>query len=400
MKYPVLLMSFALISCSVKKNMDDMHNLTKKMSEDVEKTGATSENINGITSTTYTTLRQGDTKNSRAHDMKELNSDKSFKLKIIDAGHYYKGLEFNFWSPKDNPKDTKENREYMFQSSIKEMFTMVGANIEELMAKAMSATDGQAKLFGLGEYSPLDALFDGFDSQRATLYALALTMHVTNEHQEINAQKNGYEIESMKSLMVRSLENLQKYNAGLIGGDEVKPHQEMLLDSYDKAAKILLKLRGDVMLTFALDKVVPGIIKYASLYNEGPEAEEKQAILEAGLDHNFDKLNVFAQKKVLSYLMAAIEVQKLTKLTGKEYGLSQELLKIVSSIKLDREMSSMGEGAGSEAKARNEAQKAKFKILINMLSGRDQAPAAPQVEEMIEAGAADLDEDTLSGDAS
>lgn len=161
-----LLMAFSMSACVLK----DVQNTANDMNRKMDSTNDNTEKLNQVSGNIYEQTRSKEAQDTRIKSWKNLSETKSLKKKIALAGHYFAAFEFQLWTGEG--KDTKEYRQALFTSGAKEF-----------------------ALF----YSSLE------DSDTLSKMALAMALHKTHEVQPSNASENGFEAESMLSLLKKAL---------------------------------------------------------------------------------------------------------------------------------------------------------------------------------------------------
>lgn len=229
---PALLLS---VSCSMKKNMDEMHDKTVQMAETTEKMGNRMNTTNDLMSWLGTLTKQGDGFKIRTSAMEELKNSKTLNKKIEAAIAYLYAFEFQLYSPGQiSNVDVVKLRQMLFEHAIAEL----GKTLPELLP-----TGSKWKL-------------DATDSsnRNLSLMALASVLHRVNYLQIEQLNGTSMRPMSMLDLLVESLAKKEKLNSGEITRAELTNLDKEVLRE-EQAFKHLIRLRFKTLPVIALGRI-------------------------------------------------------------------------------------------------------------------------------------------------
>ena len=206
--------------CGLAKQLDDMHDATMKMGNDMPQMANTTQgmaattqgmsattthmdqNMNTMVNTTcsmanvtgdmdanmvnmYIDSRQGSALSLRDSILKDLNKAKTIQRKISLAGKYYMAFEFQLW--KDYGKDGDAARQSLFLQGAQEFFREIHDFLPD----------------GISSQWTVDPTAS--DNRSLSLFALAVAMHNLNPNQERYGMEAGFKPVSMLDLLEDAL---------------------------------------------------------------------------------------------------------------------------------------------------------------------------------------------------
>ncbi|MFM6930446.1 MAG: hypothetical protein ACKOX6_18430 [Bdellovibrio sp.] len=218
-----------LSACEVKKNLDDMHDATVKMSnttEDMsdttkrmeEKTGELDKKSGDLDSKTaelYDALRQGNAAILRKEFLTQMTDSKEMAKKLSLGVKYFWAFEFQLWSMQG--LDDAPRREELATSGAREFIREVQeyASVNDFISP--TTTNNKEKNF----------------------LALATTLHEVNDKQKNRVDPKGIEHMSMLTLIERALNEKRSLEAGKISLSQLSGSSYELLNFEDRLIQLL-----------------------------------------------------------------------------------------------------------------------------------------------------------------
>lgn len=190
----------------------------------------------------YDALRQGQTLTARRDSINNLiYSSQQEAVKIVNAGIYFMGFEFQFWSEacQDN-SDLK--RDKLMAKAAQEFLLQVQEFFPDNDMSPDPAAQPDSK-----PYSK--------DNLRSALNALSVTMHELNPKQEVRAATDpNFESYSMLDIIEKGLDAKAALNSGqIVRGTEPQYVKEVLLQ--EKYAVAVLQARYNMAVAVVLDGI-------------------------------------------------------------------------------------------------------------------------------------------------
>jgi len=204
---------------------DKMATTTENMSKTTDKMSVTTEHMNETTCTMYASLRQGNTKVSRDTDMAAIRKGKNITEKLELAAKYMQGFEYQVWSPVCVDIATRES---VIEQSATELLTAVQPFIKD--RSKVGATS--------------------LSSDKETLYALAATLHRTNDLQASLLKGSEEKPMTMEEILLKGIELDRAKNAGTLKNAKY-PAWATAVGKYEKDAEYLLRLRANFLMAYA-----------------------------------------------------------------------------------------------------------------------------------------------------
>ncbi len=211
----------ALSSCG---KVNDMHDATMEMQKQTKDMGDTTKRMEETTCKMYTSLRQGNAKQSRDADMTAMRGSKNINEKLELAAKYMQGFEYQLWT--SSCADVAP-REVAIDQAVTELLT----NLEPYVS----------------DRSQVNATKQSGDYQ--TLYAMAATLHRTNLLQAQYLAGTGETSLRPLDILVKGLRYNQEKNRGTLA-DAKFPIWATTVGKYEKDAEFILRLRGNFLMAY------------------------------------------------------------------------------------------------------------------------------------------------------
>ncbi len=217
-----------LSSCG---KVNDMHDATMDMQKSThslgDKTDHLSNKTDQIQSATckmYTSLRQGNAKQSRDNDMTAMRASKNINEKLELSAKYMQGFEYQLWT--DSCADNAP-RDVVIDQAVTELLTTLEPYVKNR--------------------SKVTATKQSDDYQ--TLYALAATLHRVNELQAVYLKDTDEKPLRPLDILLQGLKYNQMSNRGELG-DVIAPSWATIVGKYEKDAEFVLRLRANFMMAY------------------------------------------------------------------------------------------------------------------------------------------------------
>jgi hypothetical protein len=207
----------AVLTLSSCAKVQEMHDATMGMSK-------TTNEMNETTCKMYTSLRQGNSKVSRDTDIEAIRKGSNISEKLAIAAKYMQGLEYQVWSRSCNDVAP---REIAFSQAVNGILTDVqefAGDRSKVVATKRSA-------------------------QYETLYALAATLHRTNDLQAFYLKGTNEKIVRPLDLIMEGLRYNRAKNRGELGQGQI-PEWAALVGKYTHDAEYLLRLRANFLMAY------------------------------------------------------------------------------------------------------------------------------------------------------
>ncbi len=226
---PALLLAGA---CSVKKNMDEMHDRTVQMAETTSDMQRTTETMADTTNDMVMLLAQGDGSRLRDEALRDMVAANNLSSKILYATKYVYAFEFQLWRP-DGQDAAARREEYKAEAAIELARTLL------LYA-------------GTGSRRNLSATRNNEEAQN--LYALVSVLHRINPMQLELVNGTSHRPISMLDILHESLMKASRLNSGTISRDDLA-HVDREVLREEQLFTYALQLRSRVLAVIALGRV-------------------------------------------------------------------------------------------------------------------------------------------------
>jgi len=304
-----------LSACEVKKNLDDMHDATVKMSnttEDMsdttkrmeEKTGELDKKSGSLdekTAELYDALRQGNAAVLRKEFLEQMTGSKEMPKKLALGVKYFWAFEFQLWSMQG--LDDAARREELATSGAREF-------IREIH-----------------EYAPTNDFISPTtsDNKEKNFLALATTLHEVNDKQKLRVDPKGIEHMSMLTLIERALTEKRSLEAGKISVSQLSGSSYELLNFEGKMIQ-LLQARHNFILAM--------IVARTSKVDQSLQTKVKLGLL--GMKWSMD-LNKFSDVEVAElkkYAKAVMDTRIIIDKALHPIEVDKTLLKILNNANI------------------------------------------------------------------
>ncbi len=301
----LLLTLFQLISCSVKEQLDEMHDSTVAMEQSTGEMGDTTNELNQATQNMLTLLRSKDSEDTRRGAFTQLGEAQSLVRKFELASVYYQSFEFQLWTLTQT--DRAASRDYFYKIAMEEFFTSITEYIDDYS-------------FDRKKIDPTTK-----DNQEWNLYAFAISMHYVHENQYRSKRENSnFEIVSFYDLLAKGLKKSAAYDRGEIG--ELKEYEQLILRNKD-IALYLLQLRYNMFTTMALARLAK--IDQASYWSNVGRYLTRWKL-------DLKKVNRANQEEAIEYLNYAQTTRNLLKSVGDKPVLNKKIKRILKNMRIKK----------------------------------------------------------------
>ncbi len=226
-----------LSACTLTKNMDEMHDDTRKMSGQTEQLGTISEELRKLTGEMYKDLRQGNTDQSRRNDLISLKAARSMAEKYNIASRYMASFEYQLWS--SIGQDTPAHRLELMADAAKEF----------MMAIQEFSYGGQSRPEPFAYRDDVDhpSSEDDAANRQQCLNALAATLHFANPKQERLAKLKGdLEVMTLAAMFEKTFDLLGKMKAGQGSGNEIPSFAHEIM-KFPEVATLVMQARYNIL---------------------------------------------------------------------------------------------------------------------------------------------------------
>ncbi|NDF16018.1 hypothetical protein EB061_11990 [bacterium] len=176
----ILLSSLAVSGCSLKKQLDQMHDATVAVPDKMESMKTTTDEMKTTTCTMYRSMRQGSSKLSRDQDFEDIVRSQNIAGRLAEAAEYMQGFEYQVWAQvcaDELPRDI------VLEQAMKEL-------LAKLQSYAGNRDDVSAT-----QSSP----------EMQVMYSLAATLHYVNSLQASLLGNSGDKVLRPMDLLVDGL---------------------------------------------------------------------------------------------------------------------------------------------------------------------------------------------------
>lgn len=257
---------------------------------------------------------------SRRTAFEAMMSADTFEKKVVESAKYFKSFEFQVWTAQRY--DTQEYLQALYTSSVKEFFRdLVEAYDGDLISRTEPNPFKLHKLTGKNKH--------------LNVLALASTMHIASEVQELVTVKNLEEVNETTSMYDLIKSGLTKHAAvenGSLGISDLTD-SEYYVSVYAKEAIALLQARANMMLTLTLVKVSP-------IRDKKSKALTLMQPFGKKFKSKFDSLSPTRKDLVInSYLKSAIGVKTFLNTIGVRLEIRKDISNIYSKMILPKALS-------------------------------------------------------------
>lgn len=324
-----LALAFTLAGCENPLNtMGEMKDTTKEMSKTTQDMSVTTKDMKTITNSMYVSLRQQAsemTRNEKLFAMLDPRRDMGDNL--TDARIMFMAYEFQVWYGKAQGEELHE-REELILHAIEELYSRISVKHETLVESGR-----------LEAMSPLD--LEGSDKTLERMfYAIATTMHFTNEFQKVMIKENqniGVRAEEISVYDV--IKSALLKDAGVEAGELSKAETYVTTSAYRDLAVDLLKARMDFLTALAIkgmvdkDNLAAGQMARGLLFKV---SGGKFGALQ--VNNIFAEGNKATREDVLAKINEALKTKELLDAIGERPMLQIEIKSILENLELAQDI--------------------------------------------------------------
>ena len=297
---PTLLLAGA---CSVKKNVDDMHDKTIEMADTTQELQQSTAETKDVLVCVSAIQKQGGGYELRSKAFERMQEADSFNLKLKEAKAYYYAFDFQIASYTDaSCLNMLEIRKELAGLAVSEL----GKTLPEVMPSGTSWR--------------LDATKTG--SKNESLMALSAALHEINVFQGPQAEPFGLRPISMFELLAEGLLKKSSVNSGRLSRDNLTPADKEVLRE-EQVFTHLLQLRMRTLPVIALGRV--------SNIQDG--LLEKFGMLFFSWKPRFDELNAEQINYAALIIERALETRALLTRLDVESKLDSKVERILKKMK-------------------------------------------------------------------
>jgi hypothetical protein len=227
----IVLSAGAVLALSSCGKLNDMHDATVDVNKKTDHLSASTDHlkdktdeIEKATCKMYTSLRQGNAKQSRDADMTAMRASKNINEKLELSAKYMQGFEYQLWT--DSCAEVAP-RDVVIDQAVTELLTTLEPYVKDR--------------------SKVTATKQSDDYQ--TLYAIAATLHRVNELQDVYLKGTNEKALRPLDILLQGLKYHQMSNRGELG-DEVAPSWATIVGKYEKDAEFVLRIRANFMMAY------------------------------------------------------------------------------------------------------------------------------------------------------
>ena len=221
----ILLSGAALSSCSLKQQLDQMHDATVAVPEKLNGMKNTTDQMKATTCTMYRSMRQGSSKISRDQDFEDIVRAKDVAGRLAEAAEYMQGFEYQVWA---QVCADELPREIVLEQAMKELL----AKIQTFSGRRNDVSATQSS------------------NEMQVMYALSATLHYVNALQESMLGASDEKVLRPFDILVEGLKIDMARTDGSYSEATVPAWAEVV-GKYQKDAVYLLRLRQNFLLAYA-----------------------------------------------------------------------------------------------------------------------------------------------------
>lgn len=321
-----LALGMLLSSCGVKTQLDEMHDstvgmnttttemssTTKDLAQLTEGMSYTTEELNEMTAALLPLARTGGTaaiRNRRVEAMNNPLFPLNIEHKILHAGVYWQGFEFQAWT--NTVTDDQYTKRNFYADAVEEFALTLDSNISEAkidvkkLNKINPATDNNEEL---------------------NIFAFAVSAHKVLMYQEYLARRvPAFQKVSFLDIIQGALAKEKTYNRSLADESTLYRYEHLVLRNAAKL-KYLLHARYNMLTTIALARINNidrvGFIVKARYFLKGWTAK-------------LSEKSRAEQEEVIEYLTMANETKDFLSKIGEKIVLNKNIKKIIKNMRVD-----------------------------------------------------------------
>jgi hypothetical protein len=331
--------------CSVKDDMDSMHDSTVEMNETTQemrdvtarmerKTGemqqttaamakttdhmaedmqmmlkttkgmaATTEALNTTSTNTYQDLRHGNSADMRLTALEKMKGAGSQAEKITYAAQFVRAFDFQLWKAQGRDNEAKLQEQRL--DAVNEFMRIVKGICMELGGKLTT--------------SPLSN-----DLRMQDLYALATVLHMvdTSDPKVLNYVGDG-----VQQLLLAGLRNKRAVDAGTIRIEDLPAYQQSVL-GFEKYAIFMLKLRQNFIAAMAVSEISEREIGE-------PSTLSRLKMLVLPWNSHTEAHNLVRLKFFVDFFDEVLETQSMLRELGHDGRLDGKLLRVLKNLRIE-----------------------------------------------------------------
>lgn len=288
-----------------------MAKTTDKMAEDMQsmlKTtkgmAATTEALNTTSTNTYQDLRHGNSADMRLTALEKMKAAGSQAEKITYAAHFVRAFDFQLWKAQGLDDDAKLQEQRL--DAVNEFMRIVKGICMEL---------GGGKL----TTSPMSN-----ELRMQDLYALATVLHMvdTSDPKVLNYVGDG-----VQQLLLAGLRNKRAVDAGTIRIEDLPAYQQSVL-GFEKYAIFMLKLRQNFIAAMAVSEISEKEIG-------GPSTLNRLKMLVLPWNSHTKAHNLVRLKFFVDFFDEVLETQSMLRELGHDGRLDGKLLRVLKNLRIE-----------------------------------------------------------------
>lgn len=293
------------ITKGVGEKTERMANITEKMGEKTDAVAEITKKMLVETENLKRMARAKEAEETRGRSFKGIESASSFKNKTMEAAVFHKAFEYQLWT--NSGEDTPHYREILLTAAMKEYF------------RKLEDYAGKINTWDRKWMSP-----DTKVNARKNVYAIAVTLHMTQDYQEEIAKKfEDVKVISILNIFEDALVKYEEIKNGERNESDLKEYERIVIEN-EKEVKFLLWARYDMLSAMALNYL--GNVKDKNLF-------QKIGMIAFSWENKFGKLNFEQQKMTNIFLKECNREKRFLKSIGKNVKLNSSIKKMYKKMK-------------------------------------------------------------------
>jgi hypothetical protein len=249
--------------------------------------------------------RAKEAEETRGRSFKGIESARSFKNKTMEAAVFHKAFEYQLWT--NSGEDTPHYREVLMTAAMKEYF------------RKLEDYAGRITTWDRKWMSP-----DTKQNERKNVYALAVTLHMTQDYQEEIAKKyEDIKVISILNIFEDTLVKYEEIKNGERNESDLKEYERIVIEN-EKEVKFLLWARYDMLSAMALNYL--GNVKDKNIFG-------KIGMIVFSWKNKFGQLNFEQQKMTNIFLKECNREKRFLKSIGVKVKLNSSIRKMYKKMK-------------------------------------------------------------------
>jgi hypothetical protein len=311
-----LAIALGLSACSAQEKLDDMHNLTRKMSDTTTGMSQQTGQLKLLSGTMFRGMRKGSTADMRIKFLRELNDGSDYKTKLSQASKYFFGYEFQGWH---YISDKLSEREILMDQALDEFFRETPEKI---------SANRKVKLFPIvGSNEALNAAAIGTTMHQIDPLQTEMVRDAQVDSNLSSETKNLIHEVSIYSSIESALKRIQQHENGEIAFGDLTTSERIVYHWKEDAIYILqMRHNGILLMVMAnlngLADESTMIGKLALIFHDKHMSWKS----------NYSKLNLGQLTDYKDYLEGARDTQDLLLSLGKNVEVDSDLAKIIGNM--------------------------------------------------------------------